>query len=137
MKEDLKFLDWIFKHESEIAKTVETIRRREISIFNNSHLHDPTASKALRTLFMINSVKIDGRRIHSPDKWLEVISATYESARQKNQKVFEIAKSRYRDSEYCWTTQFKKLIGRKTYYRLLTVFLKIAQREARRVFEGG
>ena len=115
----------------------EALRMKKIFLSIVCLLALSVQAQELKCTVTINSVKIDGRRIHSPDKWLEVISATYESARQKNQKVFEIAKSRYRDSEYCWTTQFKKLIGRKTYYRLLTVFLKIAQREARRVFEGG
>ena len=124
MKAEYKTLDWIFKHEEKLKEAVEKIKCQEISMFNNSHLRDPTAANALRTLVMVNSVKIERKHINSPDKWLEIISNTYEIAKSKNANICEIAERRYHMGEYSTTTRFEKCLSKKNYWQMISIFLE-------------
>ena len=134
LREEFRTLDFIFRHESEIFHAVEKIKNAEVSIFNDSHLKDPTAADALKNLILVDSVTIFGKIIKSPQKWLKIISATYSAAKIKNFDVYEIAKRRYHEKEYFLTTCIKKFIGKSTYYRFLETFLKIAEHESKKFF---
>lgn len=134
LKEKYRTLDFIFRHEEKIFQVVEKIKRSEVSIFNDSHLRDPTAASALRNLITVSSVTVCGKVINAPEKWLKIISASYTAAKTKSTDVYEIAKRRYRNGEYFLTTCIKKFIAKSTYYRLLETFFKIAERESRKIF---
>lgn len=74
--------------------------------------------------------------LNHADKWLDVINATYAAAKSKSADVHEVATRRYRGGEIWTVTCLLRFISKSTYYRMLEIFFKLAEREANRIFSA-
>lgn len=107
LNEKYKALDFVFRHEYRIMKATVT---------------------ELRNFVDVDSVDINGRIILSPAKWLNVIAETYEECSLKSKFILKLAQKRFRKGEFYLQTCFSMFISVSTYYRMLNVFFRIAER---------
>lgn len=68
------------------------------------------------------------------ENWLEVICETYDAAKQKNLQIAEIAHRRFRRKEFYIYTCVMTGISPAKYYRLLSIFFKIAEKKIETIF---
>lgn len=68
------------------------------------------------------------------ENWLKVICETYDAAKQKNLQIAEIAHRRFRRKEFYIYTCIMRGISPAKYYRLLSIFFKIAEKQIETIF---
>ena len=68
------------------------------------------------------------------ENWLKVICETYETAGQKKLPIAEIASRRFRKKEFYIYTCVMTGISPAKYYRLLSIFFKIAEKKIETIF---
>ena len=99
---------------------------------NASGVSDPTAREAIYNLSPLPVVKIDGKELRLPERWLFVIDTTYAWAKEDNPLRYEVAKLKYSGTHYkmiCIDCH----ISMKHQYLLLENFRKFACSLARDV----
>ena len=96
-------VDFVFYHEREIREAVLDERSTCASapiVRNASGVSDPTAREAIYNLSPLPVVKIDGKELRLPERWLVVIDKTYAWAKSQSDVHFEVARRRYRGEDY-------------------------------------
>lgn len=86
--------------------------------------------KFLNDIFANEKDIAESKKFH----WLKVITETYESAKQKKLQMFEIASRRFRKKEFYIYTCVMMCISPAKYYRLLSIFFKIAENKIKNIF---
>ena len=79
---------------------------------------------------------VDSKIIGSPERWLKVIVETYETAKQKKLEISEIASRRFHNKEFYICTCLEMCISPAKYYRLLSIFFKIAEQKIEKIFSS-
>ena len=79
---------------------------------------------------------VDSKIIGSPERWLKVIAETYETAKQKKLEISEIASRRFHNKEFYICTCLEMCISPAKYYRLLSIFFKIAEQKIEKIFSS-
>ena len=129
----VKKVDFVFYHEREIREAVLDERSTCTSapiVRNASGVSDPTARDAIYNLSPLPMVKIDGKELRLPERWLFVIDTTYAWAKEDNPLRYEVAKLKYSGTHYkmiCIDCH----ISMKFQYLLLENFRKFAFAMAR------
>ena len=80
--------------------------------------------------------EVDSKIIGSPERWLKVIVETYETAKQKKLEISEIASRRFHNKEFYICTCLEMCISPAKYYRLLSIFFKIAEQKIEKIFSS-
>ena len=96
-------VDFVFYHEQEIRETILDERSTCASapvVRNASGVSDPTAREAIYNLSPLPVVKIDGKELRLPERWLVVIDKTYAWAKSQSDVHYEVARRRYRGEDY-------------------------------------
>ena len=101
----VKKVDFVFYHEREIREAVLDERNTCASapiVRNASGVPDPTARAAVYNLSPLPMVKIDGKELRLPERWLVVIDKTYAWAKVQSETGlhYEVARRRYRGEDY-------------------------------------
>lgn len=130
-----KQVDYIFNHEKQIRQAV--FERRNDSGGHtggggtgHSYVSDPTALHAIRLASELNFVQLgEGEKVWHPEKWLEVIDATYEWCAGDEIKS-AIIERRYRRHDYYVTVCNDLHISQTTHSVLLTEIRNHAMMEA-------
>ena len=79
---------------------------------------------------------VDAKIVGSPERWLKVIVETYETAKQKKLEISEIASRRFHNKEFYICTCLEMCISPAKYYRLLSIFFKIAEQKIEKIFSS-
>lgn len=113
----MRKIDFVFYHEHEIRAAVLDAREgaNVQSGRGGGQVGDPTASRALKNITPLLSVRVRGDKLEWPEHWLKVVDATY--AWCDGDRLI-VAKDRYGGVDYSDTCA-KICISAKTYYNLL------------------
>ena len=129
-KQLIRKIDFIFYREPQIRRLIRLTRLdpnppRLLVKPANSQLGDPTAGAVIRKLTKLKLIRFeDGRELHNPEQWIEVIDETYEAA---SDLEYQTARARYRE-EKLEITLHRLSIDKWKYYRVLNHFRDIAVR---------
>ena len=94
----IRKIDFVFYHEREIYRKINETRKdpnpwRLLIKPSNRANSDPTGNAVVRMLTNLSKITFDwGMELKDPEKWLEVISATYA---ESDSLSYEIARRRY------------------------------------------
>lgn len=117
--EYVKKIDFVFYHEHEIREAVRDARASSTPQQNGfrgkNHISNPTEAQALRNVTLLKQIKVCGRYLVYPEKWLKVIDAVYLWCDDDHRTV---ARDRYSGEDYRQTCA-KLTIAEATYYNLL------------------
>lgn len=114
-------IDFMFYNEGKIKRAVRVKRldtgthKGKASAGRSGYISDPTAATALRELTPVRIVYVDTHKIVNPEKWLRVISATYDHLSELQAKII---RARYRGENYQQTCDTLH-ISHATYSRTL------------------
>ena len=125
-------IDFVFYHEQEIRETILDERSTCASapvVRNASGVSDPTAREAIYNLSPLPVVKIDGKELRLPERWLVVIDKTYAWAKSQSDVHYEVARRRYRGEDYRVTCR-ELHIAKTTLHRIMEVFKMYASLQA-------
>ena len=92
-------------------------------------MSDPTAREAIYNLSPLPVVKIDGKELRLPERWLVVIDKTYAWAKSQSDVHYEVARRRYRGEDYRVTCR-ELHIAKTTLHRIMEVFKMYASLQA-------
>ncbi len=98
--EYVRKIDFVFYNEKEIRQAV--LDAREASpppsgVGSKNHVSNPTEAKALRNLTLLRNVRVQGRDLEWPERWLKVIDTVYAWCDAMHRAV---AKDRYSNKDY-------------------------------------
>ena len=68
------------------------------------------------------------------EKWQGCISETYATAKEKKFQIYEVARRRFRKKEFYVYTCVMMKISPATYYRMLSIFFRIAENKFEKIF---
>ncbi len=83
-----------------------------------------------------NEKKMADSTIGSPERWLKVIIETYKAAKEEKLQIAEVASRRFRKKEFYIYTCITMGISPAKYYRLLSIFFKIAEKKIEKIFSN-
>ena len=114
---DMRKIDFVFYHENEIRAAVLDAREgaNVQSGRGGGQVGDPTASRALKNMTPLLSVRVRGDKLDWPEHWLKVVDATY--AWCDGDRMI-VAHDRYHNVSYADTCA-KLNITKSGYYRIV------------------
>lgn len=111
----IRKLEFVFHNEKAIREAVLDARNCHEKTGKIGGTGDPTASRAIRNITPLRSVRIRGENLRRPEDWLRVVDATYAWC---DRDRLAVAKGRYAGVDYRETCA-KLSISATTYFNLL------------------
>lgn len=128
----IRKIDFVFYNEEEIRQQIMDERNKAAapSMRNGSGVSDPTAKEAIYNIVPLEGIKVAGRELKWPEKWVEVIDKTYDwSKKQAGKLRYKIAKMKYTGKDYRKICEACHVSAR-FYYTLIENFRKYAANRA-------
>lgn len=127
-------IEFMLYRQKEIERAIKIARIEEQSGHsggnNTGHalISDPTATQGIKAAMELKRVILeDGDIIEWPERWIQVIDATYRHADKWERMVL---KARYIHKEYAPTTWKRLHIGKSLYYTMRDNSLTFAEKAA-------